>query len=173
MIAAIAVEQAAQPLQQPGPAAIAAALLASRLAFPYALRLALMDAGRLALVSASRFAGRFAAVTMKQSPEFFQEPVAATTPAVAATRIRGGRRVGLDRWRGRLIGACEPGCRHQQERSIHKKFLRLGTQPRLRAAAALAGDFLRWNVRRSAPSVWDAVSLFPAAWVFFPADLIC
>jgi len=83
---------------------------------------------------------------MKQSPEFFQEPVAAATSAVAATRVRGDRRVGLGRWRGRLIGACEPGRRHQQESSIHEKFLRLGTQPRLRAAAAVAGDFLLWKL---------------------------
>jgi hypothetical protein len=77
---------------------------------------------------------------MKESPEFFQEPVAAATFAAAATRGRRGRRVDLGRWRRRLIGAREPGRRYQQERSVHEKFLRLGTQPRLWAAAAVAGD---------------------------------
>ena len=70
---------------------------------------------------------------MKESPESFQEPVAAATSAVAATRSRRGRRVDRGRRRCRLIGACKPGRRYQQERSVHEKFLRLGTQPRLRA----------------------------------------
>src|SRR5260370_15048516 len=95
-------EQAAQLFQQSGSAAIAASLFASRFAFLHALRLALLDTFRLALMGASRFAGRLAAVTMKQSPEFFQEPVAAAS-AVAATRICGGRRGGLKRCGGRPL----------------------------------------------------------------------
>ena len=123
-------EQVAQPIKQPRPAAVAAALLASRLAlmdtswlaFLNAFRLAFLDAFRfaflhtlrLAFMGASRLAGRLAAVVMKQLPESFQEPVAAATSAVAATRGRGGRRSDRGRRRCRLIGACEPGRRYQQ-----------------------------------------------------------
>jgi len=83
---------------------------------------------RLAFMGARRFAGRFAAVAVKKSPEFIQESMAAAaTAAAATTRRRGGRRVGLDDGGGRLIHAREPGRRYQQESSIHGKFLRLET----------------------------------------------
>jgi hypothetical protein len=68
----------------------------------------------LALMGARCFAGRFAAVAVKESPEFIQEPMAAAaTATAAATRRRGGRRIGLDDGGGRLIHAREPGRRYQ------------------------------------------------------------
>ena len=120
-VAAIPVEQVMQAIEQSGPAAIAAAgLLTGGFALVHALWLALMGARRFALMGARRFAGRFAAVAMEESPESFQEPMAtATATAAATTRRRGGRRVGLDDGRGRLIHAREPGRRYQQESSIH------------------------------------------------------
>src|SRR5207237_7802965 len=139
-------------------------------------RLALVGASRLTLMGASRLALRLAAIVMKESPESFQEPMAAATAAtsaIAATRVRRGRRIDRGCRRCRLIGACEPGRRYQQERSVHEKFLRLGTQPRLRAAAAVAGDLPPWIACRPAPSVCDAVYPLSANAVFFLADPIC
>src|SRR5216683_5822002 len=118
-------EQAAQLLKQPGPAAIAATLFANRLAFLHAFR----RAGGFTFLGAGRLAGCFATIAMlKQSAQPIQESVAtAATATPAATRSRGGRRVRRSRRSRRLIGACEPGRRYQQESSIHRKLLCLWT----------------------------------------------